>query len=186
MTNIYHALADLLEYPDCDWDDKLDLCRRVLANEKTGLSKTFDSFYQHIGTLSLSQVQERYTQTFDLSPVCTLDVGYHLFGESYKRGLFLANLRQTEAPYDLNCEHQLPDYLPVLLRLLDKLGDRDLRSSLISDCLIPAIEKMRDALSKSESVYESPLAIIAELLNEEVGPQGELFCHVNNGSVIHV
>jgi len=186
MTNLYHALADLLEYPDRDWDDRLDLSRRALASEKPELSPTLDSFCQSVRSLSLSQIQERYTQTFDLNPVCTLDVGYHLFGESYKRGLFLANLRQTEAPYDLNCERQLPDYLPVLLRLLSKLDQGDLRSSLVTDCIIPAIEKMREALAKTESVYESPFAIIAKLLKEEVASQGEFFCHVSDRSVIHV
>ena len=55
-----------------------------------------------------------HTRTFDLNPVCTLEVGYHLFCENYKRGEFLANLRATEAPFELGQEFQLPDYLPVL------------------------------------------------------------------------
>jgi hypothetical protein len=45
---------------------------------------------------------------------------------------------------------------------------------------------MREALAKAETVYESPLAIIAELMKEEVSPQGELFCHVNPGRVMYV
>ena len=101
-----------------------------------------------------------YTRTFDLSPVCALDIGYHLFGENYKRGVFLANLRETEAPFDLGQEHQLPDYLPVLLRLLTKLDDEELRGALIVDCMIPALEKMLKTLSEGENPYRHLIAAV--------------------------
>src|SRR5690242_1791168 len=104
MTNLYNALADLLEYPDHNWGDILDSCDRAVASERPELAATFDAFYQTVRTLALTQMQERYTQTFDLNPVCTLEVGYHLFGESYKRGLFLANLRETETTFILKAE----------------------------------------------------------------------------------
>ncbi len=37
--------------------------------------------------------EELYTRTFDLNPVCALEIGWHLFGEDYERGAFLVRMR---------------------------------------------------------------------------------------------
>jgi nitrate reductase delta subunit len=154
MSDTYEQLAGLLEYPDAKWDTKMT---GDLVNE----------FESSIGPLSLSELQELYTRTFDLNPACALEVGYHLFGENYKRGEFLANLRETEAPFELGQAQQLPDYLPVLLRLLPKLDDQELRSSLIAECLIPGIEKMLGSLKETDNPYRSLLAAVRSTLQTE-------------------
>jgi nitrate reductase assembly molybdenum cofactor insertion protein NarJ len=167
ITRVYESLAELLDYPSLKLD--IDLCSELLANESSDLAVSFAEFRAAVAGLSLSDLQELYTRTFDLSPVCALDIGYHLFGENYKRGVFLANLRETEAPFDLGQEHQLPDYLPVLLRLLTKLTDEELRSALIVDCMIPALEKMLKTLSEGENPYRHLIAAVNTKLKSEAG-----------------
>ena len=61
----------------------------------------------------------------------------------------------------------MPDYLPVLLRLLVKLEEGELRSDLISECLIPAIEKMTESLDKVQSAYRDLVATIDAALKRE-------------------
>lgn len=151
------AIADLLDYPGSDWPGKMSVCADA-AND----------FCRVVEKVSLSDLQELYTRTFDLNPVCALEVGYHLFGENYKRGEFLANLRETEAPFDLGQQNQLPDYLPVLLRLLTKLDDVELRSSLIGECLIPALDKMLRPLKESDNPYRFLLEAVRATLQTEV------------------
>lgn len=159
MTDIYYKLADLLEYPDANWDAKTARCAS---------DATLDEFRSGVAKLSLNDLQELYTRTFDLNPVCALEVGYHLFGENYKRGEFLANLRETEAPFELGQEQQLPDYLPVLLRLLTKLEDEELRASLIAECLIPALGKMLRSLEQTDNPYRYLLRAVRAMLQAEV------------------
>ena len=65
-------------------------------------------------------------------------------------------------------DHQLPDYLPVLLRLLTRLDDQELRTALIAECLIPGLEKMLKAVVDSENPYRQLLLAIAALLETEV------------------
>jgi nitrate reductase delta subunit len=166
--SIYDALADLLEYPDAGWHQSLDAIWERLASECPGALEPLLEFSRDLGDLELTALQERYTQTFDLNPVCTLDIGYHLFGENYKRGIFLANLRETEMPFQLEQAGQLPDYLPVLLRLLDKLEDLDLRQALISDCLVPALGKMIETLRQARSPYGGLVISLDHLLRSEV------------------
>src|SRR5512144_3081922 len=144
MTETYHKLADLLQYPNSNWGSRI-----MYRADNEGLTE----FRSVVDALTLADLQELYTRTFDLNPVCALEIGYHLFGENYKRGQFLANLRETEAPFDLGQQHQLPDYLPVLLRLLTKLEHDELRSSLISECLVPALNKMLTSVKDTENPY---------------------------------
>jgi nitrate reductase delta subunit len=169
MKSIYGSLADLLDYPGANWCSLVESCGDLAAHEKPESSDAFTNFRKGVVTLSLSELQEVYTRTFDLSPVCALDIGYHLFGENYKRGVFLANLRETEAPFDLGQEHQLPDYLPVLLRLLTTLNDEELRSALIVDCMIPALEKMLKTLGEGDNPYRHLIAVVNTVLKSEAG-----------------
>lgn len=159
MAYTFELLADLIEYPDTNWESKI---AAIAADELLG------AFRSRIATHSLPEVQELYARTFDLNPVCALEIGYHLFGENYKRGEFLAKLRETEGPFDLGQENQLPDYLPVLLRLLTRLEDEELRSSLISECLIPALDKMLNSLKESDNPYRFLLEALRTTLQSEV------------------
>ena len=168
----HEGLADLLEYPDTDWASMME------AYACADFPEAFAKFRTIVEQLSLADLQELYIRTFDLNPVCALEIGYHLFGENYKRGQFLASLRETEAPFELGQEHQLPDYLPVLLRLLSKLVDEELRASLIGECLIPAIEKMVASFKDGENPYRYLLAAVQTVLRTEVGvcePVGPAF-----------
>jgi nitrate reductase delta subunit len=165
--HVYELFAGLLEYPGDDWALRLESCKQGLMSDSPELAPVFLEFCRNFESYPVEELQEKYTRTFDLNPPCALEAGYHLFGENYKRGIFLAKLRETEAPYDLGQQHQLPDYLPVLLRLLVKLDDRELRDDLISECMIPAVEKMAAALEGADSDYKDLLSVVAGLLKIE-------------------
>lgn len=161
--SIYVDLADLFEYPESN------LVRQIAVDGNTNLSESLTNFMVGIENFSLSDLQELYTRTFDLNPVCALEIGYHLFGENYKRGEFLANLRETEAPFQLGQDKQLPDYMPVLLRLITKLDDEELRTALIVDCMAPAIDKMIASLKDGENPYRYLLETVQLKLRSEKG-----------------
>ena len=168
MRGTYEILADTIEYPTSDSSLSLDERDALLKCENASFVHHLIHFIHDSEALSLSERQELYARTFDLNPACALEIGYHLFGENYKRGVFLANLRQTEAAFDLGQANQLPDYLPVLLRLLVKLDDRELRTALIAECLLPALEKMLKAFGDSENPYRYLLTATTALLQTEV------------------
>jgi len=171
MNHLFEVLASLLEYPSRDWNARVERCKQWLTVQEPEVAVQFISFQCKVRKLSLEKLEELYTQTFDLNPVCTLDVGYHVFGENYKRGELLAKLRETEAPFELGQANQLPDHLPVLLRLLAKLDDKELRLALIGEILIPALAKMTEALSQTENPYRDLIEVINSALKKEV-PEG--------------
>lgn len=68
-----------------------------------------------------SPLQEEYVRTFDLDPDCSLEMGWHLFGDRPERGAFMAALRDALAGAAVQEDGNLPDYLPSLLRLIGRL-----------------------------------------------------------------
>lgn len=165
--HVYNIFADLLEYPEEPWSALRDHAANRFAPQSGAVAENVSAFCAATAQFQLYSLQECYTRTFDLNPVCTLDIGHYLFGEDYKRGLFLANLRETEAPYTLGQKRQLPDYLPVLLRFLVVLDDQELRSSLISECLLPAIEQMVATLDRTNNPHRHLVRAIYLAMREE-------------------
>jgi nitrate reductase molybdenum cofactor assembly chaperone len=177
MNHLYEILASSLEYPGEDWNPRLERCKQWLTIREPDFAVEFIRFRRKVKDLSIDKLQELYTQTFDLNPVCTLDIGYHVFGENYKRGELLAKLSETEAPYELGQANQLPDHLPVLLRLLAKLEDEELRLALIGEILIPALGKMLEALSQTDNPFRDLIEVISNALRNEV-PEGSARCQL--------
>ena len=88
----YESLAAVMGYPQADISGKVTACLNLLREQYREANSRLESFEKYIISTELDRLRELYTVTFDLNPVCTLDVGYHVFGESYKRGAFLAGL----------------------------------------------------------------------------------------------
>jgi nitrate reductase delta subunit len=145
-------LAELLEYPDDTFSPALGACRAELTMHASDAAARFEQFAHEVERLSTGRLQELYTQTFDLNPTCTLDIGWHLFGEAYERGLFLAAMRDELRGAGVEEGRELPDHLPSLLRLMARM---DAQSRAALERLIrPAVAKLAAALRARESPYE--------------------------------
>ncbi|NUM88953.1 MAG: hypothetical protein HUU37_07100, partial [Bdellovibrionales bacterium] len=90
----------------------------------------------------LHEIQELFTRSFDVQAITTLDIGYVMFGDDYKRGELLVNMSREHAEAGNPCGGELPDYLPNVLRLLPRLKDRDLARDLARELVFPAVRKM--------------------------------------------
>ena len=91
---VLESLAPVFQYPRADYQDRVAECRATLAAVAPALLPDFEAFAAGIRALTAARLEELFTQTFDLSPVCCLEVGWHLFGENYERGEFLVRVRQ--------------------------------------------------------------------------------------------
>jgi nitrate reductase molybdenum cofactor assembly chaperone NarJ/NarW len=107
---------------------------------------------EHLG---LVRLEELYTSTFDLQADCSLYAGYHLFGEDWRRNLFLAELMGRFQAAGFSCGNELPDHFAVLLRFLSVQTSREEESALRDDCLIPAAVKVAARLGPTGSPYRA-------------------------------
>jgi nitrate reductase assembly molybdenum cofactor insertion protein NarJ len=93
-------------------------------------------------------LEELYTRTFDLNPVATLEVGWHLWGEQYERGRFLADLRALQDRLGIDAGTELPDHLTVLLPTIAASQNEQLRETCAK-----AIEKILTKLDEQGNPY---------------------------------
>lgn len=99
-------------------------------------------------------MQEIFTRTFDLGPVCYPYIGYQLFGEDYKRGNFMVTLLEGfKANGFAPPEGELPDHLAVCLNFLAVLNKEDLVEAFYEECLIPSLEKMTASFEGEANPY---------------------------------
>lgn len=115
---------------------------------KGGAGRDMRRFMKDIREMQLSELEELYTTTFDLSPVVVPYVGHLAYGDSYERGTFMADLRGAMRTADVDPGMELPDHLDPILRYLDAT-DEPIGS--LEPILVPAITKMQKSLKKSNA-----------------------------------
>jgi nitrate reductase delta subunit len=115
-----------------------------------------------------ARLEELYTSTFDLKAVCHPYVGYHLFGESYKRGAFLARLNEGYRERGFSAGSELPDHLPVVLRFLALKEDGEFSETLLREGVIPAVEEMAHTFRDGGgNPYKGVIQALALVLRDE-------------------
>lgn len=138
----YSLLAALFDYPDASFANRVRLLRNHLAAEYPLAIVELDQFLDLLPEDDLLTIQELFTRSFDVQAIATLDIGYVLFGDDYKRGEMLANLNREHLAAKNDCGTELADHLPNLLRLMDRLSDEDLIRDLAYAIIAPALLEM--------------------------------------------
>jgi nitrate reductase delta subunit len=176
ISALYDLFADLLEYPTLVTSLKAGHCYERLQQVRPDVAPFLESFYHVMEQQTLEKMQELYTVTFDMQPVCYPYLGYQLFGESYKRGAFMAQLNETYHTAGYSTEQELPDHIAVVLHFIGLNSDNrhgDFCLSLQNEGLIPALEKMLKTFGgKSENPYFGLLSALQLFLVQT--PEKEL------------
>ncbi len=135
------VLAKLLEYPTAH---STALETRLSPGAQTALAP----FLEWASSVKPWQAEELYARTFDIQATACLETGWHLFGETYKRGMFLVRMTEATRAFGVACGTELPDHLGVVLRLLARLPADAEPRELVSEVLLPALARMRAAFGK--------------------------------------
>ncbi|MBI4581611.1 MAG: hypothetical protein HY718_18075 [Planctomycetes bacterium] len=161
-------LADLLVYPGADYPARIERCRQVLVASQPEAATLLREF--EVGILSRGPVEreELFTRTFDCNPPCALEIGWHLFGESYDRGAFLVWMRGQLRRLAVPESTELPDHLTHVLAMLGRMDESEADSFAVQ-CVLPAVERILPALQDSGNPYEKLLAAIASTLRANHG-----------------
>jgi len=149
-TQAYELLAELLEYPGVEVLAIAERCRTIFAKRSPEASAEVESFEAYAASVDSEQLEELYARTFDFNPPAALDLGYQLFGESYKRGIFLVKMQREAAAHDVDTRSELPDHLPVVLRLVSRLRDDEDPRSLVDEVVLPTTFKVLSTFAERE------------------------------------
>lgn len=159
---LYNSLAELLRYPQAQ---PVSVCHSQ-RSEESAVTSRLASFHEQVHPLSLHELQELFIRTFDLSPVCSLEMGWHLFGENYDRGLLLVKMRQQLRQHGIAETTELPDHLTHALRLLPRMPRED-GAYFAEAIVLPALEKMLQAVHGQSNPYEHVLEAARRALRQD-------------------
>jgi nitrate reductase molybdenum cofactor assembly chaperone len=139
------TLGDLLGYPRQPLPARVRRAIEDLRGSHPAVADALDRFDDAIRDLTDAEIQEEYSFTFDFTPACTLELGWHLFGESHARGRFLAGIREELQRAGVAESAGLPDHLAHLLPLLARADPQ--RAAGLAAMLDPALTSVRTALA---------------------------------------
>lgn len=172
---VLESFGEVLAYPRDGYRARVEECEDLLTVAGSPAATAVRSFSRATADLDETGIAELYTRTFDLNPVCTPEVGWHIYGEQYRRGRFLVQARDLLQAVGVEERGELPDHLMSLLPAIGRL-DADDASRFAGTYLVPAVDKMLSGLEDKANPYEQILRAIQIVLRsfacEPDRPQG--------------
>ena len=138
----YSFLADIYEYPMEGYSEKISTAQEFLEKAFPEAANLLRPFTDYMLTLPLKKQEELFIRSFDVQSVTTLDLGYVLFGDDYKRGELLVNLNREHREVQNDCGIELADHLSNVLRLLPKMQDSAIVEELARRIVASALRRM--------------------------------------------
>lgn len=157
--------SELLEYPDDSYRQRAHDWRVSVESFYPSAGKLLVEFCQQIEEMPLTELEEVFTRTFDMAPICSPYISAHLYGdENYERGNLMAGLidRYSETGFDYGRE--MPDHLAVILRFIP-FATAEESDELVEFCLKKPVAEMAESLRDSGNPYGTLLLSLAEVLN---------------------
>ncbi|MBD81468.1 MAG: hypothetical protein CL840_21295 [Crocinitomicaceae bacterium] len=145
----YPLLGNLFKYPEEGYKEEVNKAWEFLRNHYPHAAKELDPFIELVHRKELFEIEEIFSKTFHIQAICFLDLGYVLFGEDYKRGAFLVQMKNEQRKVNHDCGDELPDNLPHVLALMHNTDDDELRNEMAVLVLIPAVKKMLEEFEAS-------------------------------------
>ena len=164
----YGILSDLFYYPENEgYKLKMKEIHAYLLDVLPEAADAMQPFMDFMDISSFQEIQELFLRSFDLQAITTLDIGFVLFGEDYKRGRLLVHLNEEHRNAGNNCHSELSDHLPNILNLLGKMKDEAIRNEIATRLVMPAIEKMikefsTDKIEKKDVVYKKHQKVLLD------------------------
>src|SRR3989337_3988850 len=107
----YSQVAELFDFPGPEFAARGRVLLGLLRENYPAAAVEVEPFLAGIPERTLD-LQELHTRTFDVQSLTTLDTGYVLFGDDYKRGALLSNLNREHNEAENDCRGELADHLP--------------------------------------------------------------------------
>lgn len=168
----YPLFAEVFRYPNEGYSEYVKQIQLFLDNNYPEAANEFNNFATYMLNKTTFEQQELYTKTFDVQPICYLDLGYVIFGEDYKRGAFLLHMQQEQQAVNNPCGSELSDNICNILNLYAKHQNQQLLNELAFQIMIPGLKKMISEFGearvdlKLKVLKKLHKAIIQEELNQ--------------------
>jgi len=150
----YDYFSRLFSFPRQGFSDYTIEVLEYLKEHYPNMAIEFEPFVEYTKNTSMLEQEELYTRSFEVQAITTLEVGYLLFGEDYKRGALLVNLNRELREYGIELDGELSDHLPYVLRLLSKITNNEYRDELVKKIIAPAMKLIIDEFGDKKMGYK--------------------------------
>jgi nitrate reductase assembly molybdenum cofactor insertion protein NarJ len=155
----YNKISNLFVYPQKeDFVNNVKDIQQYLDEVLPHIGEMLQPFTDVISNVTKHELEDLYLRSFEVQSITTLDIGYVVFGDDYKRGELLVNLNKEHKSYGIECGDELADNLSNVLKLINVIEDTELLEDLVQKIMAPALIKMiegfgDDQLLAKEKVY---------------------------------
>ena len=163
----YSILAGLFDYPDQKTDDLIRLTSDILYANYPAATNIFLHFQQTILGMDLHSREEYFINTFEVEALISMDLGYILFGEDYKRGNFLAMMQQEQISAGNDLGSELADHLPNVMRLLPLMSEQEVAEELAYSIILPAIREILKKFENTDNVYQYAFETVLKVMETD-------------------
>ncbi len=166
-TQIYRLLGELFRYPDNQLRSQAEQCFQVLRADYPEGARFFEEFRAKIVKFEDAELEEIYTRTFDIAPVCVPYVTAYIYGgESFERGDMMSKLLDVYSKYSFDTRSELPDHISVLLRFAQHLNEDEM-ADLVKWCLRKPLKDMIMSLESGQNIYLPLLKAVSSVLDQD-------------------
>jgi nitrate reductase delta subunit len=162
----------LLSYPDQHTAQAAELLYVLLLGEMPEAASAASQFGAFVEQHDAWELEEAFTSTFDVNPACALEVGWHLFGEEYARGMFLVRMREELRKYELPESAELPDHISHVLAIVAEMPEAE-AARFVRACVQAAVEKMQRALEEKDTPYRHVISCLVAVIEHTWGASAE-------------
>lgn len=162
----FSSFVSLISYPDNSFSENCQNAAAELSDFVCDEDRfQLNLFIDRISKMKRGELEELYTSTFDINGICSLDVGYLVFGEDYKRGEFLVRVNEVHRQNGIALGTELGDHLTNLLQLISISEEDEFVNEFVQKILLVACDKMLAAFSyNKDNPFYIPLSVIHRTL----------------------
>ena len=160
---VYQAASLCLSYPDDDVLAAAPVIAAALRESAPSAAASFSPLLTWWRETPTEQVRETYVDTFDMSKRHALYLSYWTDGDTRRRGMVLADLKQRyrDAGLELSGTTELPDFVPLVLEFARLRPDEG--AALMQEYRA-SLELIRIALAERGSPYADVVAAVCATL----------------------
>ncbi len=144
--------SELVSYPGGDRGASVPALVAAIIREASYAADDLGPLLTFLEDEGVAALEELFVRTFENNSERALEVGWHLHGENYARGSFMARMRELLRELGIEETVELPDHLSHMLLMLDAT-DSATAKAMANGVVLPALDKIEEGFNDSENPY---------------------------------
>lgn len=149
---VLDAFSDLLRYPGEGRSVNMPTWIDEIRAGAPDIEGELEPLREYSADHDESALEEVFVRTFENNKERALELGWHLHGENYARGTFMARMRGILRDLKIEESVELPDHVSHMLSVVSH-AKPDLAKALARQVVSPALTKIEAGFTQKDNPY---------------------------------